>query len=126
MSVFGAPTSGGPANGEEDPKPCCPVDSHLRKERSELCVFLRLKRFNQLVQDYVLSPAADNANPYLTLSDGLLTRYNAVRGDTVDEPIAEIKMGFITSSHAALIKPTLKNKRRKRGEPKTKTGRRRH
>jgi hypothetical protein len=52
---------------------------HLRKERTKLCVFLRLKEANKVVQDYVLLPAPGTAKPYLTLSDGALARHKAIQ-----------------------------------------------
>jgi hypothetical protein len=94
--------------------------AHLRKERTKLCVFLRLKESNKVVQDYVLLPAADTAKPYLTLSDGALARHKAVCADTVNELIRSIEAKFKSSSHAAPSKPTRPNKRRKPCRPKTK------
>jgi DNA invertase Pin-like site-specific DNA recombinase len=97
--------------------------AHRSKVRSELNIILRLDDANKVIQDYVLVPASDIAKPYLTLSDAALVRYNAVRVETVDELIREIKTRFTTSSHAAPAKPTLQNKRRKPSRPKTKNGR---
>ena len=94
--------------------------AHLRKERTKLCVFLRLKESNKVVQDYVLLPAADTAKPYLTLSDGALARHKAVCADTMNELIRNIEAKFKSSSHAAPSKPTRPNKRRKPCRPKTK------
>ncbi len=94
--------------------------AHLRKERTKLCVFLRLKESNKVVQDYVLLPAADTAKPYLTLSDGALARHKAVCADTLNELIRNIEAKFKSSSHAAPSTPTRPNKRRKPCRPKTK------
>src|SRR5207237_8783122 len=58
--------------------------AHLRKERTKLCVFLRLKEANKVVQDYVLLPAPDTVKPYLTLSDRAFDRHKAIRVDTVN------------------------------------------
>ena len=93
--------------------------AHLRKEQTKLCVFLRLKEANKVVQDYVLLPAADTAKPYLTLSDGALARHKAIRVDTVNEVLRNIKARFTSSSHAAPAKPA-------RRRPKTKNVRARH
>ncbi|WP_334364390.1 recombinase family protein [Bradyrhizobium sp. AZCC 1578] len=100
--------------------------AHPRKERTKLCVFLRLKEANKVVQDYVLLPAADTAKPYLTLSDGALARHKAVRVDTENELIRNIKARFTSSSHAAPAKPTRPNKRKKSSRPKTRNVRVRH
>jgi len=100
--------------------------AHLRRERTKLCVFLRLKEANKVVQDYVLLPAPDTAKPYLTLSDGALARHKAVRVDTVNELLQNIKARFTSSSHAAPAKPTRRNKRRKPSRPKTRNVRARH
>ena len=97
--------------------------AHRSKVRSELNIISRLDDANKVIQDYVLVPASDIAKPYLTLSDAALVRHNAVRVETVDELIREIKARFTTSSHAAPAKPTLQNKRRKPSRPKTKNGR---
>jgi hypothetical protein len=83
--------------------------AHLRKERTKLCVFLRLNEANKVVQDYVLLPAAGTAKPYLTLSDGALARHKAVRVDTVNELVRNIEARFTSSSHAAPAKPTRRN-----------------
>ena len=80
--------------------------AHLRKIRSELFIVPRLNDANKLIQDYVIVPKPEGAKPYLTLSDASLVRHRAVRVDTVDEVIAEIKARFTSSSHAAPAKPT--------------------
>jgi hypothetical protein len=100
--------------------------AHLRKERTRLCVFLRLNEANKVVQDYVLLPSPGTAKPYLTLSDGALARHKAVRVDTVNELLRNIKARFTSSSHAAPAKPTRRNKRRKPSRPKTRNVRARH
>jgi len=97
--------------------------AHLRKERSELCVYLRLNDSNEAIQDYVLLASVETATPYLTLSDDLLARHNAVRVDTVSELIRAIKARMIPSSRAASAKPRRQNKARKQGRSKTKSGR---
>lgn len=91
-----------------------------------MCVFLRLKESNKVVQDYVLLPAPGTGKPYLTLSDGALARHKAVRVDTVNELLRNIKARFTSSSPAALAKLTRRNKRRKPSRPKTKNVRARH
>ncbi|MEH2535092.1 DNA invertase Pin-like site-specific DNA recombinase [Bradyrhizobium sp. AZCC 1588] len=93
--------------------------AHLRKERSELCVYLRLNDSNEVVQDYVLLASADTTTPYLTLSDGLLARHQAVRVDTVSELIRDIKARFISASRAAPTRPGRTNKRKKLSRSKT-------
>ncbi|MFG3592421.1 recombinase family protein [Bradyrhizobium sp. RDI18] len=100
--------------------------AHLRKMRSELFVVPRLNDANKLIEDYVIVPKSDSAKPYLTLSDASLARHRAVRVETVDEVIAEIKARFTSTSHAAPAKPTRRNKRRKPGRPKTKNVGARH
>ena len=99
--------------------------AHLRKIRSELFIVPRLNDVNKLIQDIDL-PESDGAKPYLTLSEASLVRHKAVRVDTVDEVIAEIKARFTSTSHAAPAKPTRQNKRRKPSRPKTKNVRARH
>jgi hypothetical protein len=74
----------------------------------------------------VIVPKSDSAKPYLTLSDASLAYHRAVRVDTVDEVIAEIKARFTSSSHAAPAKPTRRNKQTKPGRPKTRNVRARH
>ena len=69
--------------------------------RSELFIVPRLNDANKLIQDYVIVPKSDSAKPYLTLSEASLARHKAVRVDTVDEVIAEIKARFTSTSHAA-------------------------
>ena len=100
--------------------------AHLRKMRSELFIVPRLNDANKLIQDYVIVPKSDSAKPYLTLSDASLAHHRAVRVDTVDEVIAEIKARFTSSSHAAPAKPTRRNKQTKPGRPKTRNVRARH
>lgn len=100
--------------------------AHLRKERSELCVYLRLNDSNEAVKDYVLLASADTTTPYLTLSDGLLTKHKAVRVDTVSELIFAIKARFRSSSRAAPAKRAPPSKRTKSGQSKTRSGRGRH
>ncbi|MEH2519150.1 hypothetical protein V1279_004723 [Bradyrhizobium sp. AZCC 1610] len=99
--------------------------AHLRKMRSELFIVPRLNDA-KLIQDYVIVPKSDGAKPYLTLSDASLARHRAVRVETVDEVIAEIKARFTSSSHAAPAKPMRRSKRRKPSRPKTKNVRARH
>ncbi len=93
--------------------------AHAEKGTDQVVCFLAAKEANKVVQDYVLLPAADTAKPYLTLSDGALARHKAVRVDTVNELIRNIKAKFTSSSHAAPAKPTRPNKRRKPCRPKT-------
>jgi hypothetical protein len=94
--------------------------------RSELFIVPRLNDANKLIQDYVIVPKSDSAKPYLTLSDASLAHHRAVRVDTVDEVIAEIKARFTSSSHAAPAKPTRQNKQTKPRRPKTRNVRSRH
>jgi DNA invertase Pin-like site-specific DNA recombinase len=100
--------------------------AHLSKMRSEQFIVPRLDDANKLIQDYVIVPKSDCARPYLTLSDASLARHRAVRVETVDEVIAEIKARFTASSHAAPAMPAARSKRRKPSRPKTKNGRGRH
>ena len=79
-----------------------------------------------MVQDYVLLPAPDTVKPYLTLSDRALARHKAIRVDTVNELLRNIKARFTSFSHAAPAKPTRPNKRRKPSRPKTRNVRGRH
>ncbi|MEH2506412.1 DNA invertase Pin-like site-specific DNA recombinase [Bradyrhizobium sp. AZCC 1578] len=95
---------------------------HRPKPDDEMLVIPRLNAPNVEIQDYVLV-AASGCPRYLTLSDSSLARHRAVRVETVDELIAEIKARFILANHVAPTKPTLKNKRRKRDRPKTRNGR---
>ncbi|ANW00813.1 recombinase family protein [Bradyrhizobium icense] len=100
--------------------------AHLRKKRSELCVYLRLNDTNEVVQDYVLLASADTTTPYLTLSDGLLARHQAVCVDTVRELIRDIKARFISASRVSPTRPRRTNKRKKPSRPKTRNVRARH
>ncbi|MEH2560096.1 DNA invertase Pin-like site-specific DNA recombinase [Bradyrhizobium algeriense] len=93
--------------------------AHLRKERSELCVYLRLNDSNEVVQDYVLLASADTTTPYLTLSDGLLARHQAVRVDTVSELIRDITARFVSASRVSPTRPRRTNKRKKPSRPRT-------
>jgi DNA invertase Pin-like site-specific DNA recombinase len=97
--------------------------AHLRKERSELCIFLRLDDTNKVIQDYVLATASDSAKPYLTLSDAAMASQKMDCVKTVEGLITEAKARFTSSSHAAPAKPRRQNKRRKPSRPKTKNGR---
>jgi recombinase len=75
--------------------------AHLRKERPKLCVYLRLNDSNEAVQDYVLLASVETDTPYLTLSDDLLARHNAIRINTVTALIRAIKARIIHSSQLA-------------------------
>jgi hypothetical protein len=86
----------------------------------------RLDDANKLIQDYVIVPKPGSTKPYLTLSDASLARHRAVRFETVDEVIAEIKARFTSSSHAAPAKPARRKKRMKPSRPKTRNVRARH
>ena len=94
--------------------------------RSGPFIVPRLNDANKLIQDYVIVPKSDSDKPYLTLSDASLAHHRAVRVDTVDEVIAEIKARFTSPSHAAPAKPTRRNKRRKTSPSKTRNVRARH
>jgi DNA invertase Pin-like site-specific DNA recombinase len=100
--------------------------AHLKKERSKLCVFLRLKDDNETVQDYALLATADAATPYLTLSDGLLAQRRGIRSDTVSELIRHIELRFTSASRAEPTKPERKNRRRKLLPRKSRSGRAQH
>ena len=94
--------------------------------RSELFIVPRLNDANKLIQDYVIVPKSNSAKPYLTLSDASLAHHRAVRVDTVDEVIAEIKARFTSSSHASPAKLMRQNRQTKPGRPKTRNVRARH
>ncbi|MEH2503702.1 hypothetical protein V1290_002513 [Bradyrhizobium sp. AZCC 1578] len=98
------------------------------KVSAGVLVVLRLNEFNKAVKDYLLIPASwgTGTGAWVTLSDKALARETAMHLDSLDEVIREIKTRLIASNHVALTKPTLKNKRRKPGRPKTKNGRERH
>jgi DNA invertase Pin-like site-specific DNA recombinase len=104
----------------------CP---HWRAYRGEISagvlVVLRLNELNKAVQDYLVIPASwgTGTGGWVTLTDLALAREKAVRVDSLDEVIREIKTRLTASNHVAPTKPKLKNKRRKRGRPKTKNGR---
>jgi DNA invertase Pin-like site-specific DNA recombinase len=105
---------------------------HWRAHRGEISagvlVLLRLNELNKAVKDYLVIPASwgTGTGAWVTLSDITLAREKAVRIETLDEVIREIKTRLIEPDYAAPTKPTLKNRRRKRGRPKTKSGRARH
>ena len=99
---------------------------HPEEDASELIIVARLNDPYKLIQDYVIVPKSDSAKPYLTLSDASLAHHRAVRVDTVDEVITEIKARFTSPSHAAPAKPTRRNKQTKPGRPKTRNVRARH
>jgi hypothetical protein len=105
---------------------------HWRAYRGEISagvlVVLRLNELNKAVQDYLVIPASwgTGTGGWVTLTDLALAREKAVRVDSLDEVIREIKIRLIESDHAAPAKPTRQNKRRKRRRPKTKNGRVRH
>ncbi|MEH2548663.1 DNA invertase Pin-like site-specific DNA recombinase [Bradyrhizobium sp. AZCC 2262] len=93
---------------------------------AELRVVLRLNDVNKEIEDYLLVPAPDNPKRYQTLSDASLVRHSAIRVETVDELIKEIKTRLIASSHGTPAKPMLQNKRTKLSRPKTKNDHARH
>jgi hypothetical protein len=57
--------------------------------RSELFIVPRLNDANSRIEDYVIVPKPNSANPYLALSDASLAHLRAVRVETVNEVIAE-------------------------------------
>ena len=93
--------------------------AHCSKISPGLLVVLRLNEPNKAVQDYVVLPASWGTGSYVRLSDSALARQKAVRVDSLDALIREIKARLIASSHAALARPRLQKKRRKT-KPKTK------
>ncbi|MGY2906978.1 recombinase family protein [Bradyrhizobium sp. URHC0002] len=101
---------------------------HWRAYRGEtsagVLVVLRLNELNKAIKDYLVIPASwgTGTGGWVTLSDITLAREKAMHLDSLDEVIREIKMRLIASSHAALGRPKLQNKRRKLG-PKTKNDR---
>ena len=107
----------------------CP---HWRAYRGEtsagVLVVLRLNELNKAVKDYVVIPASwgTGTGGWVTLTDLALAREKAMHVDSLDGVIREIKTRLTASNHVAPTKPKLKNKRRKRGRPKTKNGRVRH
>ena len=102
---------------------------HWRAHRGEISagvlVVLRLEELNKAVKDYLVIPASWGAGTgaWVTLSDKTLAREKAVRVDSLDEVIREIRTRLRGSTPAAPAKPTLKNKRRKPTRPKTKGAR---
>ncbi|HVR57007.1 MAG TPA: recombinase family protein [Pseudolabrys sp.] len=94
--------------------------AHPRKDRAELCVYLRLNDSNEAIQDYVLLTSVDTAASYLTLSDDLLTWHKAVRVDTISQLIRAIKARMRSSNHAARAKPRRPNIREKSPPSKSK------
>jgi hypothetical protein len=105
---------------------------HWRAYRGEISagvlVVLRLNELNKAVKDYLVIPASwgTGTGAWVTLSDITLAREKAMHVDSLDGVIREIKTRLTASNHVAPTKPKLKNKRRKRGRPKTKNGRARH
>lgn len=97
--------------------------AHQRKQRAEFCVYLRLNDSNEAIQDYVLLKSAETATPYLTLSDGLLARHNAVRIDAVSDLIRAIKARMLSFGDAAPTKRSRPNKQSKSMPPKSKNNR---
>ena len=97
--------------------------AHQRKQRAEFCVYLRLNDSNEAIQDYILLKSAETATPYLTLSDGLLARHNAVRIDAVSNLIRVIKARMISFGHAASAKRNRRNRQRKSTQSKSKNDR---
>jgi DNA invertase Pin-like site-specific DNA recombinase len=97
--------------------------AHQRKQRAEFCVYLRLNDSNEAIQDYVLLRSAETASPYLTLSDGLLARHNAVRIDALSDLIRGIEARMISFDHAAPTKRSRSNRQRKSMLPKSKNDR---
>ena len=97
--------------------------AHQRKQRAEFCVYLRLNDLNEALQDYVLLRSAETASPYLTLSDRLLARHNAVRIDAVSDLIQDIEARMISFGHAAPTKRNRSNRQRKSMLPKSKNDR---
>ncbi|MDE5454216.1 recombinase family protein [Bradyrhizobium sp. CSA112] len=98
------------------------------KTSAGVLVVLRLNELNTAVKNYLVIPASwgTGTGAWVTLSDSVLARENAVRVDSLDEVIRQIKTRLLEYDYAAPTKPTLKNKRRKLGRPKTKNGRVRH
>jgi hypothetical protein len=97
--------------------------AHQRKQRAEFCVYLRLNDSNEAVQDYVLLKSAETVTRYLTLSDGLLARHNAVRIDDASDLIRAIKARIVSFGCAAPTKRTRPNRQRKSTQPKSKNDR---
>lgn len=89
-----------------------------------LLAVIRLDCANQAIQDYVLLPvAAKCRGAYLRLSDTALARLDAVRFDTLDQLIDEIKRRAAKTSHAVRAKRAPPSKRARPGRPKTKNAR---
>jgi DNA invertase Pin-like site-specific DNA recombinase len=105
---------------------------HWRAYRGEfpagVLVVLRLNERNKAVKDYLVIAASwgTGTGGWISLSDITLARDRAVRVESLDEVIREIKTRLIESDHAAPAKPTRQNKRRNRRQPRTKNGRGRH
>lgn len=97
--------------------------AHQRKQRAEFCVYLRLNDSNAAIQDYVLLKSAETATRYLTLSDSLLARHNAVRIDDVSDLLRAIKARMISFGHAAPTKRNRPSRQRKSSQPKSKNDR---
>ncbi|MEH2589819.1 recombinase family protein [Bradyrhizobium sp. AZCC 1721] len=95
------------------------------KTSAGILVVLRLNELNKAVKDYLVIPASwgTGTGAWVTLSDLALAREKAVRIDSLDEVIRDIKTRLTASNHVAPTRPTLKNKRRKRGRTKTRSGR---
>jgi len=94
---------------------------HRRTVHSELLVVVRLDEANKAIHDYLLVPAPESARPYLTLSEAALARHKAVRVESMDELIGEIKAKLMASSNAASAKPRPQNKQRNHARPRRAT-----
>ncbi|NOJ50698.1 recombinase family protein [Bradyrhizobium archetypum] len=89
-------------------------------------IVFRLNELNKGIKDYVVIPASWGTGAYVALSDKVLAREKAVRVDSLDEVIREIKTRLMETDHAVPTKPSRQNKRRKLSRSKTKNGGGRH
>ena len=97
--------------------------AYCRRISVGLVVVLRLNPANKAVLDYVVLPAPEGTGPYVRLSNADLIRRNAVRIETLDDLIQEIRARAISSNYTAPAKRPPQNKRRKSIRRKTKNAR---
>jgi DNA invertase Pin-like site-specific DNA recombinase len=87
-------------------------------------ILLRLNELNKAVKDFLVISGlwGDGTGTWVNITNITLAREQAVRVDSLDEVIHEIKTRLIEADRAAPAKLTRRSKRRKPSRPRTKNG----
>jgi DNA invertase Pin-like site-specific DNA recombinase len=84
--------------------------AYRRRMPSGVLVVIRLNEANKAIHDYLLLPSSARTGPYLRLSDTSLVRHKAVRVESLDELIRELK-GKLEMQRTSESGPALKRRR---------------